>query len=231
MTPPDSALTRFTAILASLSALPSLRQRLCEASRIMLEAEGVVVTSDTVGGEATTVCWTHPLSKRLESVQNSSGEGPLIDSLASGTVVLGDFAASDDARWPRLRRRIAGLDFAGTLIAIPLRSDLPLRGALLVHRDAGSRETDAGDARFLGAAIGTAVLQDPSLGAQGHVFAEILTDRDLVHAATEALRAQASVRYEDALALLRSLAFTRGEDLGTIARAVVDGRTGLGQDE
>jgi hypothetical protein len=224
----DDALTRFTAVLASVKSLDTLQQRLCEASRAMLDADGVVITSETVPDGRTTVGWTQLLSRRLESLQDRVGEGPMIDSLETGQVVVGDFSDPDDQRWPGLRAEMAELGFAGTLVAIPLRSELALRGVLLAHREGGLRGTDDTDAHFLGSAIGTAVLQNPVLGAQSHVFAEVLTDRDVVHRATDVLGLEASVRYEDALALLRALAFTRGEELGAVAQAVVEGRLGLG---
>ena len=222
MTSPQNALTRFTEILASVGTLDTLRERLCEASRIMLGADGVVVTSETVPDGRTVVAWTQLLSRRLEALQSSAQEGPLIDCLSTGAVVWGDFDQNHDRRWPVLRRRVADLNFDGSLIAIPLRSDLPLRGALLAHREHAAGGTEHADARFLSVAIGTAVLQEPSLGAQGHVFAEILADRDLVHRATTVLQLEASVHYEDALALLRALAFTRGEELGVVAKDVVN---------
>jgi hypothetical protein len=226
----DDALTRFTAVLASVRSLETLQQRLCEASRVMLDAEGVVITSETVPDGRTTVGWTQLLSRRLESLQDDTGEGPMIDSLETGQVVVGDFSDPTDDRWPELRRKLAELGFGGALIAIPLRSELALRGVLLVHRESGQRGTDEEDARFLGTAIGTAVLQNPAIGAQSHVFAEVLTDRDIVHRATSVLELEASVRYEDALALLRALAFSRGEELGAVATSVVEGQLGLGQD-
>jgi hypothetical protein len=231
MTTSESCLTRFTGILASVGGLGTLRERLCEASRIMLEADGVVLTSETVPNGRTVVCWTQLLSRRLEEMQSTLGEGPMIDSLSRGTVVRGEFGESADERWPLLRDRIVDLEFNGSLIAIPLTSDVPLRGALLVHRHGGARDTDHDDARFLGSAIGTAVLQDPGLGAQGHVFAEILADRDLVHRATDILQVEASVHYEDALALLRGVAFVRGQDLGAVAKDVLDGEVALAQDD
>lgn len=224
---PENALTRFTGVLASVGALGTLRERLCEASRIMLDAHGVVITSETVPDGRIVVSWTQPLSRRLEAMQDAAAEGPTIDSLRTGTVVVGDFSKADD-RWPVLRRRVASLGFTGTLIAIPLRSELSLRGVLLAHRDDGSRDTDEDVARFLGNAIGTAVLQDPAIGAQGHVFAEVLTERDLVHRATCELQTQAGIRYEDALAVLRALAFSRGDELATVAEGVVDGDIRLG---
>jgi hypothetical protein len=224
----SDALTRFTAVLASVRSLDTLQERLCEACRVVLDAEGVVITSETVPDGRTTVAWTQLLSRRLEAIQDSTGEGPLIDSLDTGEVVVGDFSpAADDDRWPALRLEVAELEFAGALIAIPLRSELPLRGVLLAHREGLVRDTDADDARFLGSSIGTAVLQSPAIGAQSHVFAEVLPERDTIHRATNALAAVTEVKYEDALALLRALAFTRGEELGTVAKAVVDGHLTL----
>ncbi|MCL8252388.1 GAF and ANTAR domain-containing protein [Aeromicrobium fastidiosum] len=224
----SDALARFTAVLASVQSLDTLQERLCEACRLVLDADGAVITSETVPDGRTTVAWTQLLSRRLESLQDSSGEGPLIESLATGEVVVGDFSpGTDDDRWPALRREIAALGFTGALIAIPLRSELALRGVLMAHREGLPRRTDPGDARFLGAAVGTAVLQNPAIGTQSHVFAEVLPDRDVVHRATHAVEVAAGVRYEDALALLRAMAFARGEELGTVAAAVVDGRLTL----
>nr|MCW2728872.1 hypothetical protein [Aeromicrobium sp.] len=222
----QAPLARFTALLASVSSFTTLGRRLCEASRIMLNASGALVTSETVDEGRTTVCWTQSLSRRLETLQDAAGEGPIIEALDTGTVVLGDFGPSDDVRddrWPALRSRVADLDFSGRLIAIPLRSELPLRGVLMAHRKEGARTTDGDVARFLGQVVGTAVLQDPAIGAQGHVFAEVLTDRDVVHRATSELELRANLRYEDALALLRAVAYSRGEELGTIAERVVAG--------
>ena len=218
----ENVLTRFSGILASVSTLDTLRERLSETSRIMLGANGVVITSETVPDGRITVSSTQPLSEQLGALQTAVGEGPMIDALRTGAVVVGDFGSAD-GQWPVLRRLVSELDFTGTLIAIPLRSDLALHGVLLAHRDSGSLETDADDARFLGNAIGTAVLQDPALGAQGHVFAEVLSDRDLVRRATGILEVEASIRYQDALALLRALAFSRGEELGAVAKGVIDG--------
>jgi hypothetical protein len=223
----EDELTRFTGVLASMQQLGTLRERLCEASRVMLAADGVVVTCANTGGTRTTVCWTQLLSRRLEALQDDTGQGPLIEALDDGEVTVADFADTDDPRWPILRERVAELHFAGTLIAIPLRSELDLRGALMVHRDETMRASDAADARFLAGTIGTAVLQDPSIGAQGHVYAEILEDPASVHEATSALTAEADIRTEDALALLRAMAFTRRESLHETARAVIDGRAGL----
>lgn len=231
MTTNESTLTQFVATLSTVRALGTLRERLCEASRLMLEADGVVITCDTVPDGPTTVGFTQLLSRRLESLQHAVGEGPLIDAMISKHVVIGDFGRTDDRRWPSLRERLADLDFRGTLIAVPLRSELDLSGAMLVHRAERSRRADTAVARFLGNAIGTAVLQEPSIGAQSHVMAEVLTDREVVHRAIGILQLEASIRYEDGLALLRALAFSRGEHLGGVAKAVVNGELHLGQEE
>ena len=219
---PDDPLHRFIDALSAVQSIDSMPHRLCEAARIVLDADGVAVTSETVEDGRRTVCWTDLMSRRLTSWQDSLGEGPLIDALGSGSAVIGDFGDSDDPRWGRLRQEVAEISFSGAVVAIPLRSELQLRGALMVHREGAGRATDEGDARFLGTAIGTAVLQDPASGARGHVFAEVLTDRDAVHLATEVAVHELGLRYQDSLALLRAVAFARGEELGDISRAVTD---------
>lgn len=219
--PPDDPLHRFIDALSAVQSIDSMPHRLCEAARIVLDADGVAVTSETVQDGRRTVCWTDLMSRRLASWQDSLDEGPMIDSLSSGAIVIGDFDRDDD-RWHRLRQEVAGIGFSGTVVAIPLRSELQLRGALMVHREGAGRATDEADARFLGVAIGTAVLQDPASGAQGHVFAEVLADREAVHLATEVAVHELGLRYQDSLALLRAIAFARGEQLGDISRAVTD---------
>ena len=218
--PRDDPHHRFMDALSAVQSIDSMPHRLCEAARIVLDADGVAVTSETVEDGRRTVCWTDLLSRRLTSWQDSMREGPLIDALSTGSVVTGDFDGDGDDRWHRLRKEVAGIDFSGTVVAIPLRSELQLRGALLVHRAGPGRTTDEGNARFLGTAIGTAVLQDPASGAQGHVFAEVLTDRDAVHLATEVAVHELGLRYQDSLALLRAVAFARGEELGAVSRTV-----------
>lgn len=225
----DAALKRFAGVLASVGGEDSLRERLCEASRLMLDADGVLVGSATAEDGRVVLCATDKLSERLDECQAWAGEGPTVDAIRSGEVVAGVFDHVVDDQWPVLRELVAETEFEGTMIAVPLRSEAPLTGSLTLHRQ-DERPEDVGTARFLGAAVGTAMLQEPHVGEQGLVFAEVLADPELVHRATGVLAMQTQVRQEDALALLRALAFSRSWSLRDTAGAVVERRVSLSED-
>ena len=218
----SDTLHRFSRTLAEVSDLPTLRERLSEAARRTIDADGVTVATDTVPDGLTTLYCAPQRAWVLDRLQHRIGEGPTTDALHSGEVVLSEFDGTDDTRWPALRDELSEVRFTGAIIAVPLRSELDLRGVLTAHRVDGPRRSDRDDARFLAGAIGTAVLQDPEVGAQGHVFSEVIADRDAVQAASGRLADRHVLRREDALALLRAIAFTRGERLGQAARRLLD---------
>lgn len=219
----DETLARFATHLGHLRDEDSLTERLCEVSRTMLDAAGSIVTVQNKEGERT-VCATNELSNQLEKLQDEAGEGPAVDAMFSDDVVAGEFGSTTDTRWPSLRELVAATAFEGSLIAMPLEAEVDLAGTLTVHRQGRRHPDDETLGRFLGAAVGTALLQDSTFGARGHVFAEVFADQEVVAAASEIIVDQTRVRREDALVVLRAGAFARGIAIGDAAEAVVAGR-------
>ena len=83
---------------------------------------------------------------------------------------------------------------------------------------------DLASAHFLGATVGTAILQDPRVGRPDQVLSEAWATRSQIHQATGMIVAQVGVRTEDAMALLRGQAFARNTTLLDVAHDIIGRR-------
>ena len=90
-----------------------------------------------------------------------------------------------------------------------------------LHRRGPDQDEDLVAARFLGATVGTALLQDPRVGRPDQVSREAWALRSQIHQATGMIVAQVGVRPDDAMALLRGQAFARNTTLIDVARDIV----------
>src|SRR4051794_13312865 len=154
---------RLATVLTTLRDVPSLADRLCEAGRQMMSAEGaaIILSSD---GSRMTLCSTDEMSIELEDMQDVVGQGPSFSCLESGNVETAAFSGEEDSRWPLMHENVQRLGFTGTIIASPLRlDDHAIIGLLSAHRAAPGADDDAMVGQFLGAAITAALLQDPQL--------------------------------------------------------------------
>jgi len=218
------AIAKFATVLASLNHEESLTARLCEAGRRLLDAEGASMTLDYAGNGRLMVHATDELSAQLDDLQDVVGEGPSFDAADSGEIVVARLGNGDEDRWALFSDRLIDLGFRGTLVAVPLRAELSVLGVLSLHRRGTDQEEDLVSARFLGATVGTALLQDPRLGGSDQVANEAWATRSTIHQATGMIVAQVGVRTEDAMALLRAQAFARNTSLADVAQDIVDRR-------
>lgn len=217
-------LGKFASVLASLNREESLTARLCEAGRRMLEGDGASMTLDYSGSSRLLLHATDPLAASLDELQEVVGEGPSFEASHTGEVVVARLGGGETDRWALLSERLRGLDFAGTLVAVPLRAELSTLGVLSVHRRGPDQEENLVAARFLGATVGTALLQDPGISNAEHLTAQAWADRSRIHQATGMIVAQVGVRSEDAIALLRGQAFARNTTLLDIAHDIIERR-------
>jgi hypothetical protein len=215
------ALAKFATALASLSREESLTARFCEAGRRMLDAEGASMTLDYAGSGRLLVHATDELSATLDDLQDVVGEGPSFEAAHTGEVVVARLGDGDESRWALFADRLNDMGFVGTLVAVPLRAELSVLGVLSLHRRGPDQDEDLVSARFLGATVGTALLQDPRVGRPDQVSQEAWALRSQIHQATGMIVAQVGVRTEDALALLRGQAFARNTSLLDVARDIV----------
>lgn len=218
------ALARFATLLASLNREESLTARLCEAGRQMLDADGASMTLDYAGNGRLTVHSTDELSGTLDDLQDVVGEGPSFEAAQSGEVVVARLGDGDDNRWALFSDRLSEIGFVGTLVAVPLRAELSVLGVLSLHRSGPDQDEDLVAARFLGATVGTALLQDPRVGRPDQVSKDAWATRSQIHQATGMIVAQVGVRTEDAMALLRGQAFARNTTLVDVARDIIERR-------
>lgn len=218
---------RLAAVLAGVQGMEPVPQRLCEAGRQMLGADGVAITLSTAKGSRETVGATDALSTHLEDLQDVVGQGPSVDALSTRMVEIASLRADDDQRWPLMQQHGAGLDFAGTMIAVLLVAGDDVIGVLTAHRQGGATDDDRDIGLVLGPALGTALLHDPQLGLDGHGYADEWPSRAQIHQATGMVVGQVGVLPEDALALLKGQAFAQGSTLTEVARQVVERRIDL----
>jgi len=218
------ALSKFATVLASLNREESLTARLCEAGRRMLDADGASMTLDYTGNGRLLVHATDELSAKLDDLQDVVGEGPSFEAAITGEVVVARLGDGDEDRWALFSDRLDSLGFVGTLVAVPLRADLSVLGVLSLHRRGPDQDEDLVSARFLGATVGTALLQDPRVGRPDQVSKEAWATRSQIHQATGMIVAQVGVRTEDAMALLRGHAFARNTTLLDIAHDIIERR-------
>jgi hypothetical protein len=215
------ALSKFASVLSSLNREDSLTGRLCEASRRMLDAEGASMTLDYTGDARLLIHATDELSATLDDLQDIVGEGPSFEAAVTGEIVVARLGDGDESRWALLSDRLNEVGFVGTLVALPLHAEGSVLGVLSLHRRGPEQLEDLVAARFLGATIGTALLQDPHIDQPDQVSREVWAVRSQIHQATGMIVAQIGVQTEDAMALLRGQAFARNTSLLEVARDIV----------
>ena len=220
----QQALAKFAMVLASLSREESLTARLCEAGRRMLDADGASMTLDYEGNDRLLIHATNELAATLDDLQDVVGEGPSFEAAHTGQVVVARLGDGDEDRWALFSDRLNAMGFVGTLVAVPLRTELSVLGVLSLHRQGADRDEDLVSARFLGATVGTALLHDPRVGRPDQLSKDAWAVRSRIHQATGMIVAQVGIRAEDAMALLRGQAFARNTSLADVAHDVIERR-------
>lgn len=215
-------ISQLATVLASLRDVDILPARLCEAGRLMLSADGAAITLSSSAGARVQAATTDELSAQLEDLQDVVEQGPTLEAVENGEVLIAPFG--DDARWPLMHQHGAGLGFAGTLIAVPLVVDGRVIGALSAHRREPEKPDDREIGAFLAVALATALLQDPVLEMDEFAYTGDWSSRAQIHQATGMVVAQVGVLPHDALALLKGQAFAQDSTLLDVAHQIVERR-------
>ncbi|MGY1810625.1 GAF domain-containing protein [Blastococcus sp. SYSU D00669] len=219
--------SRGSEILAALLAAGEddggLLPRLTDACARALPGTGVGLVLRSRDGPPATVAVAGPRASLAEELQFTVGEGPCVDAVRTGRLVLQpDLGRNGPTRWPAFSA--AALD-AGirAVFALPLVVGTIRLGGLDLYRAHVGGLTDAELAEALSFAdVATAVLLHPGDdGASGRVA--VVEDRAEVHQATGMVSVQAGVPLEQALALLRARAYAAERPVGAVARDVLAG--------
>lgn len=210
-------------------------QRLCA---LCVDATGTSGASLVISSNAhrSTVWATDWTADRLEELQLTFSEGPVIDALRRGRPVLVPKVSAeplDDWPWFAPSAVQAG---ARAMFVCPVQVGKARIGALSVYRSVAGEMSRAEQAAFSVCAEGAALLLTVDRGEQDPEASWwALDDRTRfapqVHWAVGALRAQLGLQEQDAFARLCAQAFLTGMPIGQVAEEIVAGRLLLDRDD
>src|SRR5438874_129155 len=201
--------------------------QLCTVCRGIVDVSGagvMLMSGDMPRGSLGS---TDEVSRLIEELQYTLGEGPCIDAYAQDRVVTEpDLADPVTRRWvafapPVLRAGVRAL------FGFPLRIGTVRLGALNLYRDRPgplSGEQHA-DALALAGMAARWVLEAQAGAPSGAVPSQLETDADfrfVVHNAAGMISVQQAISVTDALIRLRAYAFSHDRLLSDVAQDVVD---------
>ncbi|GAA1583878.1 GAF domain-containing protein [Kribbella sancticallisti] len=220
-------MTDRTAVPAKLARLAAanasrrhLADRLCEAGRVILGANGAWITVQDGTAQRLPLSFTDQVATGLEDLQDVVGQGPCHDAYLHGRPIVMTVDDQPDPRWPEFSRAAWHEVGRVTVHAFPMRPGETVLGVLgLYSTGTDLAESDA-TAQFLADAIGAALLRDPVPGL-GSGEDGMWSARAEVHQATGMVIAQLRIPADDALAILRAHAYAHDTTLTEIAGLVI----------
>lgn len=211
-------------------------ERLCSALTRHLPARGVgvsVMTDDTLGGG--TVAASDLVSRRLDDLQFTLGEGPCIDAYSLRRPVLEpDLLGSGSTRWPGYAAA-AQDEGVRAVFAFPLQIGTARAGAMDVYRtEPGPLAQDALSQALTFAEVAMGLLLDTQTaterGSSAHVD-DALAYRLEVYQAQGMVMVDLGVSLDEAMARLRAHAYGADRSLADVARDIVEGNLRLSRDK
>lgn len=219
---------------AAISGAPTplaAADRLCVACVDLLEVDGASISLVQQGASRGTFGSSGALSRRLDELQFTFGEGPCLDAVSQGSPVLVADLGATQERWPALTRALAGHGVRA-VFAMPVLVATHRIGALDLYRQsAGSLSTRDLDGGLLAAELAALPLLDlmsadvdwSSAGESGDGWEQLASlNRVEVYQATGMIMAALSVDPVEALVRLRARAFSTGTTASALAWAIVD---------
>jgi transcriptional regulator with GAF, ATPase, and Fis domain len=204
-------------------------QSLCATSAAIIGVAGAGLVLMSDGQALGSLCVSDARTAEVEDVQYTLGEGPCLDAFRSqAPVLVPDLEGLDPSRWTGFR---VGALQAGVQAAFgfPLLVGATCIGALDLYHDRIGALTDEqfADAEAVAYVASRTVLGWQAVAEQGSLawqLEQVPLHRAVIHQAAGMVSVQASVAVEDALALLRAVAFADGQPVSTIAADIVAGQ-------
>jgi hypothetical protein len=189
----------------------------CAAVVAALPVSGAGVSAMSPATAGHPLCGTDEVSRRLEELQLTLGEGPCVDAFVLGLAVLTPDLETGDAqtRWPVFAPAATDAG-AGAVFAFPLRIGAISPGVLDLYRgEPGSLDTEQLADAMAFADTATLLLLGTRTGTElGGYRAEI-------DQATGMLTEQLGVGIDEAFVRLRAYAYANGRRLAAVAADVV----------
>ena len=222
------------------SALAAADQ-LCHACVEFLGVDGASVSLVHAGSSQGTFGSSGELSRRLDALQFTFGEGPCLDSVRDGTPVLvADLADPTEQRWPAFRGAVleSGVN---AVFALPVAiATLPIGALDLFCNRSGALTAQSMSGGLLAAELAALPLLDlmaadvawDSAGQSDVGWQQLASlERVEVYQATGMIMAALDISPTDALVRLRAHAFAYGMTASEAAWAVVERRLSLDSDD
>jgi hypothetical protein len=200
---------------------------LCETAAARLSVTGVAVAIPGSFTASELLCVTGPLSRRVEELQLTIGEGPTLEALTGNRAILVDDLTAPEyqGRWPLFAPHAVATG-ARAIFVLPLRIGAIRGGALALYRDHPGRlpTEDLAEAWVLSEmALGLLLTEqrwsDPQAGYPTS-DARFETPPE-VHQATGMISVQLGISVAEAFIRLRARAFADDRSLSELAADVV----------
>jgi hypothetical protein len=232
MSAPDGLRAALSAAMQGAASALGAADQLCRACLPLLGVDGAAISVFKEGVSRGTFGSSGVLSRRLDELQFTFGEGPCMDAVASGRPVLvADLADCNDLRWPAFRGAVLDCGVRA-VFSWPVTFAAGQVGALDLFRtvrgDLTERSRQGGAVAARLAALPLlemmAVEADWEGAGQGEPGWEQLAslERVEVYQATGMIMEALGVRAEEALIRLRAHAFARGLTASEVAWEVVE---------
>ena len=219
---------RLSRILVALADGGSDRgsTRLCEVATQIVDVSGAGVMLMSGDRPRGSLCTVNDVSRLIEDLQFTLGEGPCVDAHRLDRVVLEpDLVSPDTPRWLAFTPRAVEAG-ARAVFGFPLRVGAARLGALNLYQDrAGPLSVDQHANALVMADVVAGWVLDTQAGAPpGALAPELERGADfylVVHQAAGAVSVQLGVTVTEALIRLRAHAFSEGRSVSDVAEDVV----------
>jgi hypothetical protein len=226
---------RLSRILAALSARgPGWSSaRLCEVCPRILGVDGAGVMLMSGEIPSGSLCVSGEVSRLIENLQYTLGEGPCVDAYQHDRVVSEpDLADPAAVRWPAFTTEalVAGVR---AVFGFPLRAGAVRLGALNLYRErpGGLTGDQHADALAVAEVAARWVLEAQAGALAGTIAGELAAGADfhlVVHNAAGMVSVQEGISVTEALIRLRAFAFSDARLLDDVAADIVGRRLRLG---
>jgi len=238
--PPDERVRAgLNAAVRSSGSGPSAADRLCRACVDLLTVDGASLSLMHAGASQGTVGASGDLSRRLDELQFTFGEGPCYESVRqSGPVLVPDLRDPAEHRWPAFSSEVlqSGVQ---AVFALPVSAAATSIGVLEFFRSTpGPLSEPDLSGGLLAAELAALPLLDLLAGEQDRTrngnedaFSELAAlERVEVYQATGMLMGQLGCSSAEALVRLRAHAFADGMTASEVAWLIVDRQLALEPD-
>jgi len=207
-----------------------LLDRLSRACVATLQVSAAAILLDNQKGRLVVVASSSEESRLVEVAQLQNDQGPCLDCVRTGSVVVSDDLTRDTARWPLFARAAIDAGFS-SVVSLPLRlRDQTIGGLNLFQSGAAPiSPSDRAIAQGLADVATIGILQQRSRH-RSELLAEqlqsALTSRVLIEQAKGVVAEREGLDMAAAFELLRKVARDTNAKLTDVARSTVEGVAG-----